>query len=232
MAYRRVVRSQRSRTEARDKILRAAAKLFVQKGYDATTMQDIVRAARTSIGNVYFYFENKEALAWLLLEEAVTSAWAWTDEAIADVPPGPARLAVMVMANATNLLGANAGLTQILLLGATTKSLRERVAARFAARIRVYIVDNVPSVPVERVDLAVAAWLGASRNCLEQRLLGALTGSSEEIGAFLVRWNLRALGIADAEIDRAIQVAQRVVAESDERRGALRRAAPHLAPIA
>jgi AcrR family transcriptional regulator len=224
---RRTKRSEKVRAEARDKILRAAAKLFVQKGYDDTTMQDIVKAARTSVGNVYFYFENKEALAWTLLEEAATSAWAWTDEAIADVPPGPARLAVMLIANATTLLGENAGLTRILLLGATTKKLRERVAGRFAARIRAYILANVPSFPAEQVDIAVSAWLGAARNCVEQRLVGALDGDVEEIAAFIVRWNLRGLGVPEADIDRAIDVAIDVVADWDQRSGE-RRAAPHL----
>ncbi len=226
MVYRRTKRSERVRAEARDKILRAAAKLFVQKGYDDTTMQDIVKAARTSIGNVYFYFDNKEALAWTLLEEAATSAWAWTDEAVANVPPGPTRLAVMVMANTTMLLGANAGLTRILLLGATPKTLRERVATRFAARIRAYFLANMPSYPAERIDLAVTAWIGAARNCTEQRLTGALDGAIGEIAAFVVRWNLRGLGVPDSEIDSAIDIASKVVAEWDARRGG--RVAPHL----
>ncbi|MGH7710218.1 MAG: TetR/AcrR family transcriptional regulator [Gemmatimonadaceae bacterium] len=202
----------RARRDNRDKILRAAARLFTRKGYEATTMQDIVKAAGTSIGNAYFYFENKEALAWTLLEEAATSAWAWTDAAVADVSPGPARLAVMVMANSINLLGANKRLTHILLLGAETKALRERLAERFAERIRSYILANVPQYPLEQIDVAVAAWLGAGRNCLEQRLVGAIDGEPRDIAAFLVRWNLRALGVPEAEIDDALSVASRVVA--------------------
>ena len=226
MVYRRTKRSERVRTEARDKILRAAAKLFVQKGYEDTTMKDIVKAARASIGNVYFYFENKESLAWTLLEEAATSAWVRTDEAIADVPRGAARLAVMVVANAMNLLGPNAGLTRILLFGATTRTLRDRVGERFAARIRSYILDNMPSYPKENIDTAVTAWIGAARHCIEQRLLGAIGGEPLDVARFIVRWNLRAIGIADAEIDQAIDVASKVVAERDGRGGG--RFAPHL----
>jgi AcrR family transcriptional regulator len=225
MVYRRTKRSERVRTEARDKILRAAAKLFVQKGFDDTTMQDIVKAARTSIGNVYFYFANKEALAWTLLEGAATAAWVRTDEAIADVPRGAARLAVMVMANAMNLLGPNAGLTRILLFGATTRTLRDRVGERFAARIRTYILDNIPSYPRDNIDTAVTAWIGAARNCIEQRLAGAIDGEPLDVARFIVRWNLRAIGIADAEIDNAIVVASNVVAEWDEPGGG--RVAPH-----
>jgi AcrR family transcriptional regulator len=219
MVYRRTKRSERVRADARDKILRAAAKLFVEKGYEDTTMQDIVKAARTSIGNVYFYFKNKEALAWTLLEEAATSAWVRTDEAIADVPRGAARLAVMVMANAMNLLGPNAGLTRILLFGATTRTLRDRVGERFAARIRAYILDNIPSYPKEDIDTAVTAWIGAARNCIEQRLVGAIDGEPLDLARFVVRWNLRAIGIADVEIDQAIAVASTVEAEWNERGG-------------
>ena len=226
MVYRRTKRSEQVRADARDKILRAAAKLFVQKGYDATTMQDIVKAARTSIGNVYFYFDNKETLAWTLLEGAATAAWVRTDEAVADVPRGASRLAVMVMANAMNLLGANAGLTRILLFGATTRTLRDRVGERFAARIRTYILDNVPSYPREQINTAVTAWIGAARNCVEQRLAGAIDGEPLDVARFLVRWNLRAIGIADAEIDSAIAVASKVVAEWDVRGGGP--VAPHL----
>lgn len=60
MPPRHAKRTRRPHADAREDILRAAARLFVKKGYEATTMQDIVRAANTSIGNVYFYFENKE----------------------------------------------------------------------------------------------------------------------------------------------------------------------------
>jgi len=204
--------------DMREKILLAAARLFLKKGYEATTMQDIVAAARTSIGNVYFYFENKEALAWALLEEAATAVWASTDEAVTAVPRGPARLVVMVLSNALNLLGPTAGLSRILLLDSATATLRDRVASRFASRIRSYVLENVPDFPRERIDVAVAAWIGAARNCIQQRLLGALEGEPRELGLFVVRWNLRALGVRDAEIDQAIQVALPVVDRLEQER--------------
>ncbi|MGQ0642886.1 MAG: hypothetical protein ACT4P6_19240 [Gemmatimonadaceae bacterium] len=104
-----------------------------------------------------------------------------------------------------------AGLTRILLFGATTRTLRDRVAERFATRIRAYILDNLLTYPKEQIDVAVTAWIGAARNCVEQRLSGVIDGEPKELAAFVVRWNLRAVGIADAEIDAAIRVARRVV---------------------
>ncbi len=218
MSPRTVTRKSRPSPDTREKILQVSARLFLKNGYDATTMQDIVAAARTSIGNVYFYFESKEALVWTLLKNATTAAWASTDEAIAAVPRGPARLVVMVLSNALNLLGPTTGLARILLLDSATATLRERVASRFASRIRSYILENVPDYPRERIDLAVAAWIGAGRNVIQQRLLGALEAEPRDLGLFLVRWNLRSLGVPEAEIDDAIALALPVVEELEKER--------------
>jgi AcrR family transcriptional regulator len=44
-------------------LLDAGASLFVQKGYDATTMTEIAQCASASIGSLYQFFPSKEALA-------------------------------------------------------------------------------------------------------------------------------------------------------------------------
>lgn len=54
----RVPQQARSR-QKRDAILAAAAQLFEDRGYDATTADDIADAASVSIGTFYSYFRNK-----------------------------------------------------------------------------------------------------------------------------------------------------------------------------
>ena len=49
--------------ERQEKILKAALKLFTQRGYFNTTVNDIQRASRMSVGSLYNYFENKESIA-------------------------------------------------------------------------------------------------------------------------------------------------------------------------
>ncbi|MFL5598198.1 MAG: helix-turn-helix domain-containing protein, partial [Gemmatimonadaceae bacterium] len=51
MVYRQTARSGKVRQASRAKLLAAARKLFARHGYEATTMQQIVREADTSIGN-------------------------------------------------------------------------------------------------------------------------------------------------------------------------------------
>ncbi len=57
-----VHRRQREKSLRREAILRAAEKLFAERGYRKTRMEDIARIAEVSVGAVYGYFQNKEDL--------------------------------------------------------------------------------------------------------------------------------------------------------------------------
>ncbi len=46
----------------RAKIVDAALELFMEKGYDKTTMRAVADRAGVSIGNAYYYFDSKDAL--------------------------------------------------------------------------------------------------------------------------------------------------------------------------
>jgi len=46
----------------REDIVTAAYHLFATKGYDATSMQDIVKSAKTTKGGLYHHFQSKEEL--------------------------------------------------------------------------------------------------------------------------------------------------------------------------
>ena len=50
------------RNNTKSRIVEAAWALFYEKGYDDTTVEDIVRRSETSKGSFYHYFESKDAL--------------------------------------------------------------------------------------------------------------------------------------------------------------------------
>ncbi len=52
----------------RDQILEGAKSVFMKKGFDAATMNDITREAQVSKGTIYVYFNNKEDLFAALIE--------------------------------------------------------------------------------------------------------------------------------------------------------------------
>ncbi|UUZ81223.1 TetR/AcrR family transcriptional regulator [Paenibacillus sp. P26] len=55
--------------QTKKKIADAARALFAQKGYKATSIEDIVKATGCSAGNIYYHFRNKEGLFLHLLED-------------------------------------------------------------------------------------------------------------------------------------------------------------------
>jgi len=65
-------RSWTRRSAARPGELREAAlRLFAERGYAATTIEDIANAARVTVGTVYRYFADKAALMEALVDEAL-----------------------------------------------------------------------------------------------------------------------------------------------------------------
>lgn len=63
-------------SEARLRILRAATALFAERGFDGTSLDDVVSASRTSKGTLYHHFEGKEDLYATVLETALERMWA------------------------------------------------------------------------------------------------------------------------------------------------------------
>ncbi|QMV44159.1 TetR/AcrR family transcriptional regulator [Cohnella cholangitidis] len=55
--------------QTKKRVADAAKALFVQKGYKATSIEDIVNATGSSAGNIYYHFKSKEGLFLYLVSE-------------------------------------------------------------------------------------------------------------------------------------------------------------------
>jgi len=62
------MRTRQIQSPAREKLLNAAQRLMQAKGYPATTIDEICRAARLTKGSFFHYFKSKEDLGRALLE--------------------------------------------------------------------------------------------------------------------------------------------------------------------
>jgi AcrR family transcriptional regulator len=60
--------SEEDKQGRRSDILSAAKRVFARKGYHATTIADIAKAAKLSYGSIYWYFDSKDALFHSLME--------------------------------------------------------------------------------------------------------------------------------------------------------------------
>ena len=59
------------RQEPRQEILRTAARLFQQQGYDATSMNDVAAALKLSKGGLYHHFESKDEILFHIMSHAM-----------------------------------------------------------------------------------------------------------------------------------------------------------------
>ena len=209
MPYRLTERGERRREAMRSRIALAAAALFAQNGYRATTLREVVEAADTSIGNLYFYFANKEALLAEVVELVSAEVGAAVDRAIDGVPPGPELLAIAVYEGVQRSL-ANPAAWRLILEEAPEA--RALVLAHFIERtFRVF--EAHPELCGGGPDLAAHAWQGAIFQVLEAVVTGGLRVSPQDAGRFLVNWNLRALGLPDKAVGAAMARLHRHIQE-------------------
>jgi TetR/AcrR family transcriptional regulator, cholesterol catabolism regulator len=57
--------------EPRQEILRTAARLFQEQGYDATSMNDVAAALKLSKGGLYHHFQSKDEILFHIMSQAM-----------------------------------------------------------------------------------------------------------------------------------------------------------------
>jgi len=72
--------------DSRQDILRTAARLFQQQGYDATSMNDVAAALKLSKGGLYHHFQSKDEILFNLMNHALDI----TQERVVDAVQGTA----------------------------------------------------------------------------------------------------------------------------------------------
>jgi AcrR family transcriptional regulator len=88
--------------ERSEEVYRAALRLFREKGYHATSMQDIAAAVGLYKGSLYHYIGGKEDLLVQVFERAMGTLLADVERIAADTSLGPsAQLRLMVQAHVT-----------------------------------------------------------------------------------------------------------------------------------
>jgi AcrR family transcriptional regulator len=199
MPYRTPSHIEERKAEVRARILAAASDLFAAQGYEATTMQQIVKAAGTSIGNVYFYFPDKAALMLALIDELGTQVTTEIDARLVSAPLGRSRFAIAVYIGALAFLKRRE-LARVAFVEASQPAFRLALVTRFTARVQAIFETTPQLLGGLSPALAAHAWQGANYHVLEGVLDRRLPGDAEAIGRFLAQWNVQALGISPGQV--------------------------------
>jgi TetR/AcrR family transcriptional regulator, transcriptional repressor for nem operon len=89
--------------KTRSKILTVAANIFHQKGYNCTSLSDILSAAEVSKGALYHHFSNKEELLYSVVEEVYQEQFLARWKGILNEPDPLEAMAIVVESNSGNV---------------------------------------------------------------------------------------------------------------------------------
>jgi AcrR family transcriptional regulator len=79
-----MIRVTKKPEERRREIVLASRDLFLNKGYEKTTMQDVMQALNIAKGTTYYYFKSKEELLEAVIEEMVSAHMTAIEQACSE----------------------------------------------------------------------------------------------------------------------------------------------------
>jgi TetR/AcrR family transcriptional regulator, cholesterol catabolism regulator len=82
--------------EKLDAILSAAGVIFAEKGYHNASIRDIARATGVSLSGLYYYFQSKEELLYLIQDHAFTILLGGLEERLAGVEDPVRRIRILI----------------------------------------------------------------------------------------------------------------------------------------
>ncbi|MEZ3161258.1 TetR/AcrR family transcriptional regulator [Microbacterium sp. BWT-B31] len=189
-------RSGRPRASSRETLAEAACELFLEQGYDGTSIADIANRAGVSRSSFFNYFESKADILWAGLDERIAAL----DARLADDQTTDAATAVLA---GLTVLGDGFAPDSLALaivnadaMGLETELEREagvrrtRIGAVVAARLHRSGIDVIPSrvagaAFAGAVLAAIEAWAheGAGRAPLARVLAEGLAAASPTLPA-------------------------------------------------
>ena len=190
--------------QTRQRIMDAARTLMARQGFSATTMQQIVAEAETSIGNAYFYFDNKQHLLDEIVSVVAETQWRAIDRYLDTLQSREEQLAAGLFLNnfppvagAVPELGLQSGEPDHPVLDAFQRRMRQHYLVR--------LQEYLPNVSADRRAFIIDFWIGAGRNIALANASGELGGSPQESVRELVIFSLRGIGFDENQIDLAQQ---------------------------
>jgi len=190
--------------DTRRKILDSAARIFSEKGYYGSVVDDIVKASGTSKGAVYFYFQSKEQI-FLSLVETYVGTVAQELQAAVHRSRGLMAQVEAAVATLVRSFQAHRPLAKIVLIdwpaaGAEFQGKRIALKAMLVEVLRGYLDRAVQDGKIASQDTELAAyvWIGAISEVVVRWLSTGKPSPLEEVLAPLTRLLLSSVGFVVA----------------------------------
>lgn len=192
----------RDKEATRARLLDAAERVFAEKGYHGTVVEDIIRASDSSKGGFYFHFPNKQAIFLSLVDALVPKLASTVDRAIATQSDPVAQLDAALV-TVLDLFSRHRRLSKILLveavgLGHGFDERLMRTRAQFAAMIQGHLDRAVEAGAIVPLDTETASWVwfGAINELVVRWLVSGQPERLDDILPTLRTTLLRSVGVS------------------------------------
>jgi AcrR family transcriptional regulator len=173
---------ERKKRETREALARAGLQLFVERGYDATTLADIAEAAGVSTRTIFAYFPGKEDLLFASFETMNQAL----ERALAERPEGQDALTALrefILSEAHQKTDLDCMLDEVIAADETLSRQKRARIAQVQGVLAAAIATDLGAAPDDlRASVAAASLTAAFEVLAEQGAPTAAT-SNEAIAA-------------------------------------------------
>ena len=169
--------------DKRERILDAAVRVFAKKGFHATRVSEVAKAAGVADGTIYLYFKSKDELLVKLFEDRVEKLLAYMKEELPKTESAAGKMRLVIELQ-LGLLEGERDLAEVItvIIRQSSQLLKEFAAPKFAAYL-----DAIGKVVAEgqaagefRTDIAPSLVARATFGALDGIALTWALGKAEQ----------------------------------------------------
>lgn len=194
----------------RRELVSAAKRLFIERGFDQTSVSAIVREVGVAQGTFYLYFKSKQAVLPYLRAEVLNDYLRAAEQAMAGEGPADARL-VSAVQRVHEVMRAHLELIRVFRQATSTEEIeqiwiegRETLARPFAALLELGREDG--SFAFDDARMAAHLALALLDDLLFESLVWQRPAPPAQTLSLATRFVLRGLGSSPARIDALVPI--------------------------
>jgi AcrR family transcriptional regulator len=199
-----------NREVLRNKIIKISRKLFLEQGYENTTVRQVLKKAHLSTGSLYHFFKNKEEILLFALKDALLEISSLTDSMAAKYNEPVLRYA----------LGIAVGTSEIFkykyLFNFYNAIYKNESAENFMISLKVTRMKNLLNdlnldFTDNQIHSRVLAIHGATRTLMLAKINKQLSANLNDIYSLIIKIALSEFDIPKEKIDKIIKLTTKIL---------------------
>ena len=199
-----------NREALRKKIIKISRRLFLEQGYENTTVRQILKKAGLSTGSLYHFFKNKEEILLFSLKDALLEISSLTDGMAVKYNEPVPRYALGIA------LGASEIFKYKHLFNFYDAIYKNESAEYFMINLKVTRMKNLLNeldinFTENEIHARILAIHGATRALMLAKINDQLSASLEEIYSLIVKIALTEFSIPKKQIEKILKLTREII---------------------